>query len=735
MLGQDSAIETELVLIGGGHSHALVLKMWKMGPLPGVRLTLVSNVTYTPYSGMLPGFISGAYSYDEVHVDLRRLCQFAGARFIHGGVQNLDLENKYLFIEGHSPVHFDVLSINTGSTPRMIDVPGAQKYAAPIKPVPEFLEVFDRLLKEHDAKKPKKIGIVGGGAGGTELSLCLHERFQGNVDIFLVHRNREILDTHTAKVRTLMTEAVRERGIKLILNAAVSEVNDGSLRCNTGEELAFDYLFWVTQAKAAEWPGRAGLSTIDGGFIDVLPTLQSTSHPYVFAAGDVATVKGQARPKSGVFAVRMAKPLFENLRRFIQGKALRTYRPQKNFLSLIGTADKKAVASRGSWAWRSSCLWKLKDWIDRKFMAQVGDFKGDPRMKEAGVAIRCKGCAAKVGGAALSRVLKGLELDSLPTNGVSVGLSEADDAAIFQVPKGASVVQTVDLISAIVDDPYTFGKIGVFHAVSDVIAMGAEPLHALAIAILPHAVPRVMEDSLFQLMSGVRDGLQEAGMGLIGGHSAEGQEMALGLTCNGTVQEGAIWKKNTLREGDCLVLSKGIGTGIIFAAHMALKAEGRAVDAALKSMLQCQTGLLPALRKLDMHACTDVTGFGLYGHLREMLKGTHYSACLWMDELPLIEGVNELNMQGIRSTLFPSNLERAEESEEVLSLRHRHMPLLFDPQTSGPLLMAVPESQVEVLMGILHDEGFANAACIGKVLGGVNEKKSRSFVVFGDSYC
>lgn len=368
--------EKRLVLIGGGHSHAIALRLFGKKLLPNVRLTLISEAADTPYSGMLPGYVAGFYNYEECHIDLLQLTQFARAEFIIDRAIGLDLENNQVICANRSPVPFDLLSIDIGSTPATISVAGAAEYAIAVKPVAKFLQVWNRLVEEvaKQPENPISIGIVGGGAGGVELSLTMQSRLQkisqNKVKIHLFDRGAELMENHNRWVRRHLENLLTQRGIQIHLLESVCEVKPQYIRCESGLTVKCNKIFWVTQASAPDWPRKSGLATDENGFILVNDYLQSISHPHVFAAGDIATIANHPCPKAGVFAVRQGKPLFDNLQRTLREKTLKPYKPQQRYLSLIGTGDGSAIASWGEWGWESPLLWWGKDLIDRRFMAQ-----------------------------------------------------------------------------------------------------------------------------------------------------------------------------------------------------------------------------------------------------------------------------------------------------------------------------------------------------------------------------
>lgn len=366
---------TNLVLVGGGHSHAIALRLWGYNPISGINLILISDNSTTPYSGMLPGHLGGFYTYEETHIDLETLTNFAQGKFYLDRVVGLDPCGKVI-CANHPPVAFDYLSIDIGSTPTIDSVLGAAENAIAIKPVSKFLAAWNQLLAQvrNNPQQPLNLAIVGGGAGGVELALNieppLRQLLKDNLTIDLFHRGKKLLPNHNFLVRKKLQKICHQRGITLHLAETITQVFPDQLVCKSGLTLQSNPVFWVTQASAPTWIKDSGLTTDERGFMIVKDTLQSLSHPHIFAAGDIATIENHPRPKAGVFAVRQGKPLFDNLQRVIHGKPLKSYTPQSIYLSLIGTGEKTAIASWGWFAWESPLLWHWKDRIDRRFMEQ-----------------------------------------------------------------------------------------------------------------------------------------------------------------------------------------------------------------------------------------------------------------------------------------------------------------------------------------------------------------------------
>ena len=741
----DSPVLRDIVLVGGGHSHVGVLKRFGMHPVPGVRLTVICRDTHTPYSGMLPGYIAGHYSYDDVHIDLRRLAAFAGARFYRDEAIALDRAGKKVLCRSRPPVPYDLLSINIGSTPMLANVAGAAEHAIPVKPIHAFnqrwLALLERVVRHPGAMN---IAVVGAGAGGVELTLAMQYRLRNelraagrdpqDLHFHLLDSGSAILPTHNGAVRDAFEAVLRDRGVQLHRNARVDRVDAGQLHTVHGEVVRADEVVWVTRASGAPWLRDTGLALDAAGFIEVKDTLQTVTDPEVFAAGDIAAMVGQPREKAGVFAVRQGPPLAENLRRAVEGRPLRAYRAQRHWLALISTGDKYAVASRRGLHFQGAWVWRWKDWIDRRFMRRFSEF---PAMQEAApaqasavrlegeeaaqalsaIAMRCGGCGAKVGATVLSRALGGLHPVERPD--VLIGLHSPDDAAVVRVPPGKAMVHTVDFFRAFIDDPYVFGKVAANHALGDIFAMGAEAQSATAIVTVPPGLEAKVEDVLTQMMSGAIEVLNAAGCALVGGHTGEGAELAMGFAVNGLIDEtmGTVLRKGGMRPGDVLLLTKPIGTGTLFAAHAKFGARGRWIDAALDSMCQSNRIGAQVLLAHGATACTDLTGFGLLGHLVEMTRPSGVDAELSLSALPVLDGAEDTVAAGILSSLQPANVRlRRALRDQAAWVDSPRYPLLFDPQTAGGLLASVPADRADACIDALRTAGYAQAATIGRVL-------------------
>ncbi|EAR52922.1 selenide, water dikinase, putative [Oceanicola granulosus HTCC2516] len=677
----------DLVLIGGGHTHALVLRAFGMRPLPGVRLTLIDPAAAAAYSGMLPGFVAGHYRRDQLDIDLVRLARFAGARVILGRAEAIDRGARTVTVAGRPPVAYDVCSIDIGITSEMPDLPGFAEHAVPAKPLGRFASAWEAFRR--GAERPR-VAVVGGGVAGAELAMAVaHALRRRRAEVRLVDRG-EVLDSFAPPVRARLLRALEENIVEVVEDADIAEVTAEGLRLVTGEMLAADFVIGAAGARPYPWLAETGLE-LTHGYVAVLPTLQS-SDPDIFAAGDCAHLTETPRSKAGVYAVREAPVLEHNLRAALAGGPMRRYRPQRDYLKLISLGEKKALAERGGRALAGGPMWRWKDWIDRRFMAKLDDLPAmeaplPPRValgvaEATGDAPLCGGCGAKVGRGALGGIVS-----ALPGRRDDVASRPGDDAAVLEMG-GARQVVTVDHLRAVVDDPVLMTRIAAVHALGDVWAMGAAPQAVLASLVLPRMNEALQRRTLSEVMATAAEVFGAEGADIVGGHSSMGSEMTIGFTVTGLLERPAITLAGA-RPGDGLVLTKPIGTGVLLAAEMRGRAPGGVIADAYRSMVRPQgtsAGLLGGA-----HAMTDVTGFGLAGHLLGICDASGVGAELDLAAVPVLEGAERLAEEGVRSTIWAENRALA----PALGAGGRS-DLLYDPQTCGGLLAAVPDAEATV---------------------------------------
>ncbi len=707
----------ELVLIGGGHTHALVLRRWGMSPLPGARLTLINPGPEAPYTGMLPGFVAGHYDRNDLMIDLVRLARFSGARLVLGAVEAIDLANRRIHVPGRHPVHYDIASINVGIGSGLPDLPGFAEHAIPAKPLEPFATAWLRYRATVlDGSREARVAVIGGGVGGVELSLAIAHAINsaGRVAEITVVEMANALPGLGASARAAILADLDRHGIRLIQGVTVSAVGPDAVKLSDGTEIQAQFTVGAAGAHPESWLTGTGLD-VTNGFITVDSTLQS-SDPNVFAAGDCAHLP-VARPKAGVFAVRQAPVLHHNLRAALSGAAKRRYRPQHDFLKLISRGGKNAIADKYGGRLSGRWLWHLKDRIDRRFMRKFQDLPAmevleTPAEHATGLDIvlgeksLCGGCGAKVGARTLADTLA-----TLPRRGRNdIETGPGDDAAVLRIG-GVRQAVTTDHLRAFSEDPWICSRIAAVHSMGDIWAMGAKPQAAFATVILPRMSEGQQRAWLAEIMNAASETFSAAGAEIAGGHSSLGNELTVGFTVTGLLERPAITLAGA-EPGDTLILTKPIGSGTILAAEMALEGRGDWVVGMLAAMEQPQGQAAEILS--DAHAMTDVTGFGLAGHLMEICTASNVAACIDLSAIPLLKGATELAARGIRSTLHSENRKVS----KCMRLPETDLAeLLFDPQTAGGLLAAVSPESAQDRLRALQDAGYT-ASMVGQIIEG-----------------
>jgi selenide,water dikinase len=673
----------DLVLIGGGHTHALVLRAWGMRPLAGVRLTLINPGPASPYSGMLPGFVAGHYDRAALSIDLVQLARFAGARLILGAATALDPIARQIAV-GDRVISFDVASLDVGLTASMPDLSGFETFGVPVKPLGAFAQAWG------DARdKSEDIVVLGGGIAGAEIAMAMAHARHRKTKITVIDVG-QVLQTVPPWPRQHILRAMRALGINVIENATPVEVTNKGVMLLDGRFIKSDFVTGAAIGRAWPWLAQTGLDLHDG-FVSVDKNLQS-SVADVFAVGDCAHMRDTPRPKAGVFAVRQAPALLYNLRACLMQRPLRRFVPQRDYLKLVSLGGKTALAEKLGIPLSGAAMWRWKDDIDQRFMKQFADLlpmtlPKPPKERAVGDVPDmplCAGCGAKVGRGPLHKALQGL-----PHFRDDVLTLPGDDAAVVRVG-GVQQVLTTDHLRAFTHDPALMARIAAVHALGDIWAMGATPQAALAQVVLPRMAPELQARTLTEIMQAAGDVFAQAGAQIVGGHSSQGDEMTLGFSISGLCGDAPITLQGA-RPGDALILTKPIGTGVVLAAEMQMKASGDVVAGALASMSQPSDLAAHILSKA--HAMTDVTGFGLAGHVQGICVQSNVSAQIWLDRIPILPGALGLAKAGVRSSLFADNRGLIGDCPDTTRAE-----LLFDPQTAGGLLAAVDPEQVEQIV-------------------------------------
>ncbi len=682
----------DLVLVGGGHAHALVLRAWAMAPLPGARLTLIDPGPTAAYSGMLPGHVAGHYTRDDLDIDLVRLARMAGARLVMGAAEGIDRDAGLIRVGGRPAVAYDVCSLDIGITSAMPGLPGFDAHGVPAKPLGPFATRWRAYL---DGDGPAAVAVIGGGVAGAELAMAMAHALAARgraARVTVIDRGRVGTELDPPARRRLIA-AMDGLGIARHEGAAAARVTAEGVVLEDGTEVAAGFVTGAAGAQPQSWLAGTGLD-LHEGFVAVGPTLQS-SDPAIFAAGDCAHLTHAPRPKAGVYAVREAPILTHNLKAALAGDGpMRRYRPQRDYLKLISLGGKSALAQRFGTVLAGPLMWRWKDRIDRRFMDRFRALEpmAAPAPLRAAAGVRaelgdgppCGGCGAKAGRGALLAVLPG-----------PVG----DDAAVLATGGARQVIST-DHLKAVTDDPWTMARIAAVHALGDVWAMGAEPQAALATIILPRMSATLQARTLSEIMAGARAVFGDTPV--VGGHTSMGADLTIGFTVTGLCPGEPVTLSGG-RPGDVLILTRPVGSGTVLAAEMRGLARGAEVAETLVIMAGGQAPAAAILRGAA-RAMTDVTGFGLAGHLMNLCEASGCGAAIDPAAVPLMPGAARLAAAGVRSTLYAQN--RAD-------LAGVDLPdLMFDPQTAGGLLAAVPADRADGLVAELKEAG-SPAARIG----------------------
>lgn len=357
-------VSPPIVLLGGGHAHVEVVR--RFGELGlGHEIMLVSPSRHAPYSGMLPGYISGQYRFDDFHIDLAALCARGGTTFLETLATGIDPDLRKVTLESGEDRFYQLLSVDIGSVPSL---PEGISAGISVKPIASFTDRMSRLDALCANGRPLRLAVIGQGVAGVEVAFALKQRYrQHDVQIALVGRSSEPVKERSTGARRLVEQQMQALAIDHHAAFDVVDLWDGTLMARDGRRLAVDEIVWTTSSGAPTWLRETGLCLDAGGFIRVDKALRSLSHPEVFAAGDIASLP-DPRPKAGVFAVRQGPVLAENLRRSLAGEPPVTYRPQTSWLVLVSLADGRAIADKWGLAIVGRWVARWKHRIDSRFM-------------------------------------------------------------------------------------------------------------------------------------------------------------------------------------------------------------------------------------------------------------------------------------------------------------------------------------------------------------------------------
>lgn len=358
-----------LILIGGGHTHALMLQKWNDEPNNNIRCILINPATTAPYTGMLPGHIAGHYSREELDIDLEKLSKFAGIDIIYSKAFNIDRAAQIVHLENDVSLDYDILSVDIGVTSELSSIEGFSENAQSVKPLGPFAQAWNHYVDAMDS--PADAVVIGGGIGGVEIALAMAHRLTQakaiNPTITLIEAGPEILSVVNDKTRKVLLKACDRYNINIITDRQITYISETDVHLSDGRSLAANFIVSAAGARAYPWIAKCGFAHTNG-FINVGPDLRAIGENNIFAVGDCAHLTHAPRPKAGVYAVRQAPILLNNIRALLTGSALEEYHPQSDYLKLISMGSKSAVGHKYWMTFAGGFVWRLKNRIDKDFM-------------------------------------------------------------------------------------------------------------------------------------------------------------------------------------------------------------------------------------------------------------------------------------------------------------------------------------------------------------------------------
>ena len=702
---QQISLNKQLVLIGGGHSNVQVLRKLCMHEYKGLNVILISESYGAIYSGMTPGYIEKLYSLDDTTIDLQRLCFNAGATFIKDEVVEMDENNQTIYLKNNPLISFDILSINSGSisNKQTIHLENDSKVIS-VKPINNLVSKIKLIDEIIEQSSQKKVSIIGGGVASFELSFALHKRYNGNISL-------DIISEHLLEEKNLNKSSINKIkkiaqniGINLISKNATA-INNSEIKINHEDIVHSDLILLSTGASLPEWLAQSKLE-INENFVAVNQCLQSLNFKNIFVSGDAASIQNFKRPKSGVMAVRQGEILKDNLILFSQNKSLKKIQPQKNWLYLIGTKKNSAILNYFNFSLEGKWCWLLKKLIDLNFMKKFS-FPGQTDMnkkifnlienKEDIPKMYCQGCGSKVSKNTLVNYLANQKTNNELSDATEIKFNHRD------------ILQTIDHIKLFNSfNPYDFGIISYLHSQNDILAAGGS-VHSLSVSIgVPISENLVESFYLEYFMRGIQNEVTKDGALLASGHSYQTEEPAITITMNGSISQKS--NKSLATEGDLIYLSKPLGTGYLLAAYfqnskllsisdfeILLTYLKTGNDLAAKSGFSCGSQLM-----------TDISGFGLASHLGDICQSSNLSAQIDLGSDILINTKLEI-LKNFKSSGYKNNYSSSINSIDI-EANHPLLKIVFDPQTNGPLLIAIDKEKKDEF-----EKSFKNH-CLSKPL-------------------
>jgi selenide, water dikinase len=783
----------QLALIGGGHTHVLTLNNLIMSQQLQAQILLITDRPLAPYSGMLPGLIAGDYTYDQAHIDLRRLCHRHGVNLIIDEVMKIEPHRKEISLKRRPAIRYDLASINVGGQTPLDAILDPHERLIAVKPMHQFM---DRLISLEKHAIPDQIAIIGAGAAGIEVAFALNDRWHQRSKIHLIHRGQTLLQERGWRAHDMVKLALKQAGIDLHLGRDVVEIKQDSAELSDGTQVLADAVFLVTGVQAPKViTNSTDLPLVDGTFVHIDNFMRVHETKQLYAAGDCAMNPNKRTPRSGVYAVRQAKTLTYNLsvemRQLIKShqdheiferqkpakldtkgcssKKLKSYHPQKDFLALMRGPLRKTFGFRNGLAWHSKWLWLLKDSIDRKFMSRFiiepfptstvskrslrtdelqGIDSSNNKLSELPAPkMRCFGCGSKISADRLEDILWPISQTSsgaMPpdhddirpkeTNNTKplISLSDTGSAILSHIGGEPELIQSVDGFRPMDGDPFFFGQILAEHAANDCFSEGVAPNTLMLAAQLSSQSPTVQHTQLSQLIAGIDQQRLVWNAKLLGGHTTHDEFFQASLTVTSVIDQ--IRQPRPISQGDVVILTKPLGSGLIYAGLNAMEplVTSASIGVTKDQMILSNYPWLKWMRSFEIKASTDISGFGLLRHLLNLPLQKNQAIALQLEAIPCLSPAMELAKQSFAASMTAAN--ETSSARYIESLDKFTTPwriILNSPETAGPLAIVCEASKSQEILDCAHNKGFKDAAIIATIIesqGDSHAKRSISLI-------
>ena len=682
-------------MVGGGHANIQVLRELCMKNYQGLHTILVSKEYHATYSGMTPGFFFNKFSQQEIDIDLQRLCFNAGATFIKDEVIDLDLQQNKIKLLKYPSIYFDILSLNTGSISNyqnlIIESFSNCINVKPISDLVKKLPEIDNIVSKENCC----VSIIGSGIAAYEISFSLKQRYLDKVKINIIgdkHLSEKNINKQTKRK---LNQIARNMDIELI-EGKVKQIKSDYLVLSNNENIKSNLNLLSTGADISPWITKTELLKSESGFVAVNKYLQSVNFENIFVTGDIADIEGFQRSKSGVMAVRQGQILKKNIFLKIQNKSMVKFKAQKNWLYLIGTYHNKAILNYHSISIHSSWCWYLKVLIDKNFIKKFS-FPNKKIMNKKLIGTKnilenmyCQGCGSKASKNSLVNYLSKKNENQLLSDASTIEHSST------------KIIQSIDHIKLFSSmNPYDFGIISYLHSKNDILSAGGL-IKSLSVSIgIPFADDRVESFFLEYFMEGIKSESIKDKAIIASGHTYQTHEPGITLNMNGQFDLQS--HKDMAQENDLIYLSKPLGTGYLLAAYYLNSPLVLSQDIQkLYNFLKIDNQFAyEAARNNECKTMTDISGFGLASHLGDICYSSNLSARINLSSQILLNDKISI-LKNFESTGHYNNYKSNSQNIYIKNSNNLEK-ILYDPQTNGPMLMAINPINKEKFESDFHN--------------------------------